>query len=53
METSSCTLIPNEPAFGSKILANTEGEAKCGRHNQSTEPSLEIRAPEAPLPIIP
>lgn len=53
METSFCTSIPREPAFESKILAKTEGEAKCGRHNQSTDPSFEIRAPEAPLPIIP
>ena len=53
METSSCTSMPSEPAFESKILANTEGEAKCGRHSQSTDPSFEIRAPEAPFPIIP
>jgi len=37
----------------SRSFAKTEGEAKWGKHNQSTDPSFDISAPLVQLPTIP
>ena len=39
-----CSSVPN-------ILAKHEGESKCGRHNQSMEPSMPTRAAEWRSPM--